>query len=147
MLGARFPRPLVVEPRGGRPLRGLTFGGGSEGGGSFPAADAAVTVMLVVSLFWVADGSNPLDRPLGLIGLISSAPGWIGDLGDVSPSGNSVFFHFVEETDVLIGDSFGCLFFPFRAETGVCWLRGRCGGYGGYGDAMGPGGVYGGALP
>ncbi len=31
VLGARFPLPLVVEPRGGRPLRGLTLGGGSDG--------------------------------------------------------------------------------------------------------------------
>lgn len=138
MLGARLPRPLVVEPRGGRPLRALTVDGGSDGGGSFRTADATVATFLAVYLSWFSDASNPGDRALALIGLISSARGRIGDLGESSPSGNPAFFHFVEDTDVLIGDSLGCLFFPTRPETGVCWLRGRGGGYEAYGDAMGP---------
>lgn len=80
------------------------------------------------------------------MGLISSARGRIGDLGDLGPPGNSEFFHLVEDTDVLIRDSFGNCFFTSEPETGVCWSRARGGGYGAYGDAPSPCGVYGEAL-
>lgn len=39
VLGARVPRPLVAVPRGGRPLRGLTVGRGSDGGRRFLLVD------------------------------------------------------------------------------------------------------------
>lgn len=146
VLGARAARPLVEMPRGGRPLRGFAVGGGSVGGGRFLVAAGPGSFFVLEPAPRIPEASNLGDRPPSLMGLTSSARGRIGDLGDPSPPGKSVFFHFVVDAGVLIGDGFGGLLFPSEAVTGVCWLRGLSGGYGEYGDPTDPCGVYGEAL-
>lgn len=54
----------------------------------------------------------------------------MGDLGDLKPLGGLLIFHFVEDSEVLMGDGFGCFLLPSGAERGVCCSRVGGGGYG-----------------
>lgn len=140
VLGARLPRPLVDAPRGGRPLRGFAFGGGSNGGGRTSVADVKLLPGAIVPMRLGLEDPKVGDGAFSLRGLISSARGWMGDLGDPRPPGKSVSFHLVEATDVLIGEGFGGIFFLSGTEIGVCWLRACKGGYGAYDGVTGCGG-------
>ena len=58
-------------------------------------------------LLWRFSVSGIGEGAFSLIGLISSGPGLVGDLGDLIDSGFSTSFHLVEETEVFIGDNLG----------------------------------------
>jgi hypothetical protein len=79
------------------------------------------------------------DGALSLIGLISSGSGLVGDPGCPTGPGRLSFFHFVEVTEVLIGEGFRGLCFGEVVENGVrpslgLGASGRlyCGGIGGW---------------
>lgn len=59
------------------------------------------------------------------MGLISSCRGRMGDLGDTFPCGRSIFFHLVQDPDVLIDDSLGGFRLESDVAKGVCWSKGR----------------------
>lgn len=122
---ARTRRPRIEPPRPRR-VRPPRFGGVGLYGSC--GVSALASLPLLFRVVRSAGGDSIIgDGAFSLIGLMSSDRGWVGEPGGFMPLGRLTFFHFVEETDVLIGEGFGLCFPKAVTEVGVCGSGSRGG--------------------